>query len=36
MTYHYEEVITPATDTTPAVTEKRSRSFTRAVSFTEE
>ena len=36
MTYYYEEVITPATDTTPAVTEKRARSFTRAVSFTEE
>lgn len=36
MTYYYEEVVTPATDTTPAVTEKRSRSFTREVSFIEE
>ena len=36
MTYSYEEVITPATDTTPAVTEKRTKSFIRQVSFVEE
>ena len=36
MTYYYEEVVTPATETTPAVTEKRSNSFTRQVSFAEE
>ncbi len=36
MTYYYEEVIAPATETTPAVTEKKSGSFTRPVDFTEE
>ena len=36
MTYYYEEVVTPATETTAAVTEKRSNSFTRQVSFVEE
>ena len=36
MTYYYEEVVTPATETTPAVTEKKSSSFTREVSFVEE
>lgn len=36
MTYSYEEVITPATETTPAVTEKKTNSFTRQVSFAEE
>ncbi|MBQ8816323.1 MAG: Stk1 family PASTA domain-containing Ser/Thr kinase [Lachnospiraceae bacterium] len=36
MTYYYEVVVTPATETTPAVTEKRSKSFTREVTFLEE
>lgn len=36
MTYSYEEVVVPATETTPAVTEKKTQSFTREVYFTEE
>lgn len=36
MTYSYEVVVTPATETTPAVTEKRYNSFTREVTFLEE
>ncbi len=36
MTYSYEEVVTPATETTAAVTEKRYKSFTREVTFSEE
>ena len=35
ITYYYEEVVTPATETTPAVTEKKSKRFTRKVNFTE-
>ncbi len=35
MTYEYEVVVTPATENTPAVTEKRSKSFTREVTFLE-
>ena len=36
ITYYYEEVIEPATETTPAVTEKKSKSFTRSVEFSKE
>ncbi|MBR3762526.1 MAG: Stk1 family PASTA domain-containing Ser/Thr kinase [Lachnospiraceae bacterium] len=36
MTYYYEVVVEAATADKPAVTEKRSKSFTRDVSFTEE
>lgn len=36
MTYEYDEVITPATETTPAVTERKSKSFIREVDFVKE
>jgi len=36
ITYEYDEVITPATETTPAVTERRSKSFIREVEFVKE
>ncbi|MCD7739564.1 MAG: PASTA domain-containing protein, partial [Lachnospiraceae bacterium] len=36
MTYTYEEVVTEATESSAAVTEKRTASFERAVTFTEE
>ena len=36
ITYYYEEVIEPATETTPAVIEKKSESFTRSVEFSKE
>lgn len=35
-TYTYEEVVTPGTDTSAAVTQKKTKSFTREVSFAEE
>ena len=36
ITYYYEAVIQAATETTPAVTEKKSKSFTRNVEFSRE
>ena len=36
ITYYYEEVIEAATETTPAVTEKKFKSFTRNVEFSKE
>ena len=36
ITYYYEAVIQAATETTPAITEKKSKSFTRNVEFSKE